>query len=72
MKLGNVVVRRMPLETANMAPAVLLTCLAGEVKLNGFDTNVGGAGGHDCSNTKWCESNRRVVLAKEGVFTPLV
>lgn len=33
---------------ANGGHAVRSTNLAGEVKLNGFDTNVGGTGGHDC------------------------
>jgi hypothetical protein len=30
------------------APAAIFTCLAGEVKLNGLDTNVGGTRSHIC------------------------
>lgn len=28
--------------------SMVVTCLTGEIKLNGLDTNVGGTGGHAC------------------------
>jgi hypothetical protein len=37
------------------------TYLAGEVKLNGFDTDVGRTSSHVCSRYEWCVRSRRGV-----------
>jgi hypothetical protein len=52
------------------ASGVKVTCLAGEVQLNGFDTDVCGAGGHGCNGLRgFCGGEgevggERIVLAK--------
>jgi hypothetical protein len=47
-------------------PAAAWTYLAGEVKLNGLDANVGGTSSHVCGCLEWCEEKREVCVGEGG------